>query len=124
MFDPQRDERQYGLSEAQCDAAFPNFYKEIDRAVAFRKEDGVGHIKEEDVDIDWRDGEIIRVLLYDRQVRYSCHKHFQPRLMRSTTAVYYRFEMGWSWIRFPSRPCPPIFHPPSYRGFSRTSTEH
>lgn len=68
-FDTKRDERQYGLSEAQCDAAFPDFYKEIDRAVAFRKENDLGNVKEEDVDIEWRhDGEIIRIMLYDRQV--------------------------------------------------------
>lgn len=72
VFDIKRDERHYGLSEAQCDAAFPDFYKEIDRAVAFREEKGLGNIREEDVDIEWRqEGEIIRIMLYDRQVRFT-----------------------------------------------------
>lgn len=71
VFNTKRDERNYGLSEAQCDAAFPGFYKEIDRAVAFRKDYDLGHVMEEDVDIEWRskDGEIMRIMLYDRQVR-------------------------------------------------------
>lgn len=74
-FDTKRDERHYGLSEAQCDAAFPDFYQEIDRAVAFRKETGLDHVKEEDVDIEWRKGgEIIRIMLFDRQVRIICYK--------------------------------------------------
>ena len=68
VFDTKRDERHYGLNEAQCDAAFPDFYKEIDRAVAFRREKDLANIREEDVDIEWRSGEIIRVMLYDRQV--------------------------------------------------------
>jgi len=72
VFDTKRDERQYGLSEAQCDAAFPNFYKEIDRAVAFRKEKELGDVGIQDVDIEWRqEGEIIRIMIYDRQVRLT-----------------------------------------------------
>jgi hypothetical protein len=76
VFDTKRDERKYGLSEAQCDAAFPDFYKEIDRAVAFRKEKKLGDVRVEDVDIEWRqEGEIIRIMIYDRQVRLISHKH-------------------------------------------------
>ncbi|KAH7038974.1 hypothetical protein B0J12DRAFT_788533 [Macrophomina phaseolina] len=31
-FNPARDSRNLGLSDEQCDAAFPGFYTEIDRA--------------------------------------------------------------------------------------------
>jgi hypothetical protein len=67
-FDTQRDERDFGLSDAQCDAAFPDFYKEIDRAVAYRQEHGLQKVNDEDIDIAWREGEIMRIMLYDRQV--------------------------------------------------------
>ena len=70
IFDPSRDHRNYGLSEAQCDAAFPGFYREIERAVAFRKDNDLPRIEEDDVDISWRKGgEIVRLMIYDRQVR-------------------------------------------------------
>lgn len=99
VFDTKRDERHYGLSEAQCDAAFPDFYKEIDRAVAFRKENDLGDIKEEDVDIEWRSGgEIMRIMLYDRQVRTMCHKQYSTKLMDAIIVIRYRCEMGWPWI--------------------------
>ena len=35
-----RDARNYGLDEAQCISAFPDLYKEIDRAVAWWKNKG------------------------------------------------------------------------------------
>jgi hypothetical protein len=78
-FDTKRDERHYGLNEAQCDAAFPDFYQEIDRAVAFRQEKDLGDIREEDVDIEWREGEIIRIMLYDRQVRFTSRSYVDAR---------------------------------------------
>jgi hypothetical protein len=88
VFDTKRDERQYGLNEAQCGAAFPDFYKEIDRAVAFRQEKGLENVREEDVDIEWREeGEIIRVMLYDRQVRTDASNSDLQRLTRVITAI-------------------------------------
>lgn len=96
-FDTKRDEREYGLSDVQCDAAFPNFYKEIDRAVAFRKENDLGRVKEEDVDIEWRGGgEIIRLMLYDRQVRFCVTYRSDSTLM--FTVIRYRCEVGRPWL--------------------------
>ncbi|QDS70867.1 hypothetical protein FKW77_005709 [Venturia effusa] len=94
VFDTKRDERHYGLSEAQCDAAFPNLYKEIDRAVAFRKEYDLGEVKEEDVDIEWRtDGEIIRVMLYDKQLyvidsKWAGHGYDIPRALALLYSIH------------------------------------
>jgi hypothetical protein len=65
-FDTQRDERNFGLNDAQCDAAFPDYYKEVDRAVAYFKQQG--NITEDRVDISWRLDEIVRVMIHDRQV--------------------------------------------------------
>jgi hypothetical protein len=66
-FDYHRDERNFGLSNEQCEAAFPGFFHEIDRAVRYREK--VGQISRDDVDIEWRKDEIIRAMIYDRQVR-------------------------------------------------------
>jgi hypothetical protein len=66
-FDTKRDERDFGLSNEQCEQAFPDYYKEIDRAVAYFQDKG--NVTEEEVDIEWRGGEIVRVIIYERQVR-------------------------------------------------------
>lgn len=66
FFDYSRDARHYGLSEQQCELAFPNLGHEIDRAVATRKGNPITFAE---VNIDWRDHGIIRALLYDDQVR-------------------------------------------------------
>jgi len=47
-----RDARNYGLDEAQCLSAFPDLYKEVDRAVAWWKEKG--GITERELDVGWR----------------------------------------------------------------------
>jgi hypothetical protein len=72
-FDTQRDERDFGLDNEQCEDAFPDYYREIDRAVAyFQKE---GNITEDRVDISWREDEIVRVMIHDRQV--SVYRHLK-----------------------------------------------
>lgn len=65
IFDAERDERNYGLSDEQCLLAFPDYYREIDRAVASRGM--LGPVTLDDVDISWRD-EMVRAMIYDRQV--------------------------------------------------------
>lgn len=69
-FDTARDERNFGLSDEQCLLAFPDFYREIDRAVATRE--SFGPVTLNDVDISWREGnEMVRAMIYDRQVRFQ-----------------------------------------------------
>jgi hypothetical protein len=75
-FNTQRDERDFGLNNAQCEAAFPGYYKEIDRAVEYFKEKG--NITEDEVDISWRGGEIVRVIIYDRQVSFPFSSNIMP----------------------------------------------
>lgn len=66
-FNTTRDERSYGLSRGQCDAAFPGLFAEIDRAAQHRK--GVKkQIQEEEIDISWAESGAVRATILDQQV--------------------------------------------------------
>jgi hypothetical protein len=67
-FDPRRDDRNLGLSDSQCQAAFPDYYQEINRAVKYREDHGLSKILSADLDISWRKTEIMRCLVYDGQL--------------------------------------------------------
>ena len=67
-FEHARDERNYGLTDGQCEVAFPGYFDEIDRSVKHRNKRG--SISEEDLDISWRRGEMLRAMIYDNQVLY------------------------------------------------------
>ncbi|KAJ8114939.1 hypothetical protein OPT61_g3299 [Boeremia exigua] len=67
-FDPERDATNYGLTQQQCDAAFPRLYSEIDRAVGYWK--SRNHtISPADVEISWRENGAFRVLIHENEVR-------------------------------------------------------
>jgi hypothetical protein len=69
-FDLARDGHNYGLSDSQCDAAFPGYFEETYRTAAQWKEHR--DITVDDVDISWRDDsgrEMVRAMIVDRQVR-------------------------------------------------------
>jgi len=63
-------DRDYGLSDEQCNLAFPGLWENIDNVANHRNR--IGNITEEDVDksynTDQVNPELIRVLIYDRQV--------------------------------------------------------
>lgn len=61
-----RDARNYGLDEMQCLVAFPDLYKEIDRAAAWWKERG--GVTERELDVGWRGDGIVRAMIYDNQL--------------------------------------------------------
>lgn len=65
-FDYARDRRSHGLSQEQCEAAFPLLYNEIDRAVAYRR--AIGKVSEEDVNAEWRREGIVRAMIRDNQL--------------------------------------------------------
>lgn len=65
-FDYKRHGRKYGLSEDQCSTAFPELYKEVDRAVEFRRR--VGNITLSDLDVGWRGDGIVRAMIHDNQL--------------------------------------------------------
>ena len=65
-FDYRRDGRKQGLNEEQCLSAFPELYKEVDRAVAYRRR--VGDIALQDLDVGWRGDGIVRARTHDNQL--------------------------------------------------------
>lgn len=66
---PSQHARNYGLSDEQCNIAFPNFYHEIDRATAWWAERG--GILEGDLDIGWQNRSgMMRLLIHDQQVGF------------------------------------------------------
>lgn len=65
-FDHRRDANNHGLTQERCLAAFPLLYKEIDRAVEYRHKHG--NITGEDIEMDWRGGGIVRILVQDNHV--------------------------------------------------------
>lgn len=70
-FDLARDGLNYGLSDAQCDAAFPGYFEEVYRTAAQWK--AQRDITPDDVDISWRGGrEMVRAMIVDRQVSAVC----------------------------------------------------
>lgn len=70
-FDLARDGLNYGLSDAQCDAAFPGYFEEVYRTAAQWK--AQREITVDDVDISWRGGrEMVRAMIVDRQVSALC----------------------------------------------------
>lgn len=67
-YEPERDSRNIGLNRAQCDAAFPDLYYEIERAVEVwqkRKH----QISQHDIEISWRKDAAFQVLVQDNQLR-------------------------------------------------------
>lgn len=59
-----RDAMNYGLSSRQCNAAFPDFYGDIESAVASRRDNP---IRLEELEIK-DDQCMVRVLIYDSEV--------------------------------------------------------
>lgn len=86
-----RDARNYGLDEAQCLSAFPELYKEVDRAVAWWKEKG--GITEKELDVGWRGDGIVRAMIYDNQL-YVIDAHgvfdhnHRPRALATLHAIH------------------------------------
>jgi len=89
-FKYKRDGRNYGLTESKCEAAFPDLYKEVDRAVEYRGR--VGNVTIEELNVGWRGDGIVRVMIHDNQlyiidphnVRDSNHR---PRSIATLNAL-------------------------------------
>lgn len=73
-FDAAVDERNFGLSEQQCDSSFPGLWYEIDRVVQYRHQQG--NITFEDVEKSDGGEDTLRILIYDRQVGTLQPNHF------------------------------------------------
>lgn len=68
LFNATEDGNNPALTTAQCDAAFPDLYHDIDRAVAHRKDRQLP-ITPEDVSISWRNDAAFRGLIHENQLR-------------------------------------------------------
>jgi hypothetical protein len=53
------------MTDARCDEAFPELFKEIDRAVEVRKQD---HVTKKELDSIMKVNGYMRVMIYDQQV--------------------------------------------------------
>lgn len=67
-YDPERDHLNIGLTSAQCDAAFPDLYYEIERASKVWK-NRKHTIQPSDISIDWRKDAAFQAMVYDNQLR-------------------------------------------------------
>lgn len=67
-FDVEREERNYSLTNEQCNEAFPKLWKELDRALETRRLNEEPKITEADIDLEGHGSGFIRVMIYDRQV--------------------------------------------------------
>lgn len=68
QFEYPRDSANYGLTSQQCDAAFPNFYGDIESAVLSRKGNP---IRLDELEIE-DDKCLVRALIYDSEVSNRC----------------------------------------------------
>jgi hypothetical protein len=60
-----RDARNFLMTDARCDEAFPDLFKEIDRAVEVRRKD---HVTSKELDEIMKVKGYMRVMIYDQQV--------------------------------------------------------
>jgi hypothetical protein len=60
-----RDARNFLMTDARCDEAFPELFKEIDRAVEVRKQD---HVTMKELDSIMKVNGYMRAMIYDQQV--------------------------------------------------------
>ncbi|EMC99263.1 hypothetical protein BAUCODRAFT_65196 [Baudoinia panamericana UAMH 10762] len=82
--------RNYGLSEQDCQAYFPDLYKEIDRAVEYRN--AVGKITLDELDVSWRADGVLRGMIHDNQLYIIdahgvCDHNHRPRTMATLHAI-------------------------------------
>lgn len=90
LWDRKRDGRNYGLDEEQCHIAFPLLYKEIDRAVAYRRRN---KIRVEELDTAWRGDGIVRAMIWNNQLyiiegRGVWDKNHRPRSIATLHAIH------------------------------------
>ncbi|KAI9661912.1 MAG: hypothetical protein M1821_009152 [Bathelium mastoideum] len=95
-FDPKRDRRNRALSDAQCDAAFPDQYQEIDRALRWHKKNKPSGLVESDIN-PWHEGDHtrpqLRIMIYKGHLRILSFEateagHVPDRPIASVAAIY------------------------------------
>ncbi|KAF2008885.1 hypothetical protein BU24DRAFT_474962 [Aaosphaeria arxii CBS 175.79] len=61
-----KDFGRYGLTAMQCSSEFKSLFHYIERAVAYRNK--IGHVKESDIDLDWKPEGAMRVMIYNHKL--------------------------------------------------------
>lgn len=112
----ERDAKNLLLSDAQCDAAFPGLFKEVDRAVEQRRKN---YITINEINEIKRDNGYVRGMIYDQQVSALI-----PRLdsdnYSSPLALYHRPERHLLLPRICNHPS----HPPRCSHIPRIPPKH
>lgn len=92
VFDYKKHGRHYGLTEEQCNFAFPDLYREIDRAVDHRK-NVAGEITQDETNVEWRGDGMVKAQIHDNQLyvidahKVTDHNH-RPRALATLNAIY------------------------------------
>ena|SRR5215469_7928661 len=74
-FDAKRDAQNYDLSFMQCNKAFNELFKELDRAKMFQK--SIGRISPADININWVKSGAVKALIYNGHVSTLIHSDLQ-----------------------------------------------
>lgn len=116
-----RDRRNFFLTQAQCDTAFPDLFKEVDRPVKLRKSNKIS-LKELD-ETPALNG-FIRGMIYDQQVRTDIQgqgeDHVQALLITNFIALHHRNTR----TDILSRPSYPPRSPPRHPHFPRITPQY
>lgn len=111
-FDLERDGLNYGLSDAQCDAAFPGYFEELYRTAAQWK--AQREITIDDIDISWRQArEMVRAMIVDRQVSALCLSCLSCYI-DNLEALHHWCELGCRATRRATCSRHILLHPTSY----------
>lgn len=90
-YDSVRDAEDYSLTQDQCQSAFPNAYYEIDRAVAYWRQNGT--IEPSQIDINWRGDGAIRAMIHDRQVNQPQPSFSSSPFLPSATTASRKYRL-------------------------------
>lgn len=112
----KRDARNLLMNETQCDLAFPDLFKDIDRAVASRQSN---RITLKEIDETEKVRGYTRAIIYDQNVWYPFQKHAANNTAK-TPALHYRRRSRCQLSRLGDAPRPPSRD--CY--FPRTSPKH
>lgn len=121
-FSARRDARNFGLSQDQCNYAFPQYFQEIDRAVAWRQEHNQPVINDTVLDAKWR-RELLRLMIYDGQVRRA-HWTGNAFINLMSIALHYRRTLVKTWLRLASRYSTTSLHSPFHSRVRRDLTQY
>ena len=91
-FDPQRDSHKYGLSDSQCDAAFPGLFDEITESAARRRD--IGNVTRKELDAYATQGISLRAMIHSGRLYIIHHEGVmgldwvEPRARATLHSIY------------------------------------